>query len=368
VSQKRKGRTNKASSRESSWRGLLRDTRVLDLSRYVPGPFCSLLLSELGAEVVKIEEPGRGDPLRSLDEQAFGKLNRSKKSVTLKLRSGSGKSILLRLLERADVLIDGFRPGVMPGLGLGYQELGKKFPRLIYISITGYGQDGPYRDRAGHDINYVAAGGALGTEPPRIQVADFAAGGLYGALALVSALLNRAKTGQGTYLDLAMLDGMVSFLGLAVSSAGELLSGRYPYYGLYPTGDGQYLSVGALEPKFWETFCQAIGRPELTARMNDPTAREEVARTLSSRDLAHWEEVFSGVDACVEPVRDPMTALSHPQVLHRQTAHSELSMPFARAGALEGSAPALGEHTDVILREVGISGNRLKNLRAEGVC
>jgi crotonobetainyl-CoA:carnitine CoA-transferase CaiB-like acyl-CoA transferase len=348
--------------------GLLRGTRILDLSLYAPGPFCSLLLAELGADVVKVEEPGQGDPLRGLDPEAFKRFNRNKKSLTLNLKTEPGRLLLFRLVERSNALVEGFRPGVMERLELGYARMAKRNPRLVYLSITGYGQEGPYRDRAGHDINYMAAAGALRTEVPPIQVADLAGGGLYGALALVGGLYKSESTGKGSYIDLAMLDGVVSLLGLALSSARDILSGRYPNYGLYRTRDGKLLSVGALEPKFWEAFCQGIARPELAARIGDPTARDAVAETVASKDAAEWESVFVELDACVEPVRDSREALSHPQVVHRRMFDPELAVPYARPAASGEGAPRLGDHTGSILEELGVGAKELEDLRAQGVC
>lgn len=350
-------------------RSLLHGIRILDLSHYAPGPFCSLLASELGADVIKIEEPRHGDPLRSLDEDAFRRLNRGKKSLTLNLKSDRGRRLLLRLAERSDALIEGFRPGVMDRLGLAFETLVERNPRLVYLSITGYGQQGPYRSRAGHDINYMAVAGALQVEVPRIQFADFAGGGLYGAFALMAGLHKTATTGKGGYIDLAMLDGVVSLLGLAMSPFGDVLSGRYPNYGLYQTRDGRWLSVGALEPKFWEAFCEGIQRPDLVERIADPAARQEVARVIAGKDAADWDRVFEERDACVELVRDLGEALSHPQVSHRRMFDDrELALPFARPADSGKTSPGLGEHTLSLLEELGVSPNEVEALRTEGVC
>ena len=349
-------------------RSLLRGTRVLDLSGYAPGPFCSLLASELGADVIKIEEPGHGDPLRGLDEEAFRRLNRGKKSLTLNLKSDQGRRLLLRLAERSDVLIEGFRPGVMERLGLAYETLAEQNPRLVYLSMTGYGQQGPYRRRAGHDINYMAVAGALREEVPRIQFADLAGGGLYGALALMAGLHKSATTGKGSYIDLAMVDGVVSLLGLAMSPIGEVLSGRYPNYGLYETRDGRWLSVGALEPKFWKAFCEGIERPDLVQRIGATSARQEVAEVVAGKDAAEWHAVFEDRDACVELVRDPGEALSHPQVSHRRMFDPELAVPFARPADSGEPAPELGEHTLSLLEELGVSPSEVEGLRTDGVC
>ena len=347
---------------------LLRGVRILDLSRHAPGPFCSLLASELGADVIKVEEPGHGDPLRGLSKEAFQRLNRGKKSLTLNLKSDRGRRLLLRLAEHSDALIEGFRPGVMERLRLTFETLTERNPRLVYLSITGYGQEGPYRNRAGHDINYMAVAGALRQEVPRIQFADLAGGGLYGALALMAALHKTATTGKGSYIDLAMTDSIVSLLGLAMSPFGEVLSGRFPNYGLYETRDRRWLSVGALEPKFWEVFCEGIERPDLKDRIGDAGARQEVARIIAGKDVAEWESIFEERDACVEVVRDPGEALSHPQTTHRKMFERELAVPFARPVGSGQTAPVLGEHTDSLLEELGVSPDEVESLRADGVC
>jgi crotonobetainyl-CoA:carnitine CoA-transferase CaiB-like acyl-CoA transferase len=255
---------------------------------------------------------------------------------------------LKRLAKDADVLVEGFRPGVMSRLGLDYESLKKDSPRLVYLSLTGYGQDGPYRDRAGHDVNYMAAAGALrGVESPlALQVADFAGGGLFGAVAVLSAILARGPEGPGSHLDLSMHHGVLSMMLLVSGKASAHLSGSFPNYAIYRTRDGGALSVGALEPKFWEAFCSGIERPELVSRMLDPDAVAEVARVIVERDLAFWEETFSCIDACVEPVRPTETAHLHSQAVHRG-AGPAFALPFLDGTEAEelGRAPRLGEHT-----------------------
>jgi crotonobetainyl-CoA:carnitine CoA-transferase CaiB-like acyl-CoA transferase len=328
--------------------GALLRLRVIDLSRYAPGPFCTLILAALGAEVIKIEAPISGDPLRSLDPDAFERLNAGKKSVVLDLKRDSGKDALRRLAKEADVLVEGFRPGVMSRLGLDYESLKEHAPRLVYLSLTGYGQDGPYRDRAGHDVNYLAAAGALrGVRSPlSLQAADFAGGGLFGAVAVLAAVLARGASGSGRYLDLSMHHGVLAMMLLASGKACAHLSGLYPNYGIYRTRDGGALSVGALEPKFWEAFCSGIERPDLVGRMLDPEAVLEVARVTEERDLVFWQERFSGIDACVEPLHPTEEGHLHPQALHRG-AGSGFSLPFLDGGLAAdlGRAPRLGEHT-----------------------
>ncbi|MGH9323082.1 MAG: CaiB/BaiF CoA transferase family protein [Vicinamibacteria bacterium] len=336
----------------------LRGVRILDLSRHAPGPFCTLVSAALGAEVVKVESPAGGDPLRSIDAEAFGRLNAGKKSIVLDLKDDRGRRALLRLARSADALVEGFRPGVMSRLGLDYEHVKKVSPRLIFLSLTGYGQSGPYRARAGHDVNYMAVAGALQgvSRPLPLQVADFAAGGLFAVSALLAALLRRAETGEGIHLDLSMQHGLLSLMLLGGGEAADRLSGRYPNYGVYRTRDGGELSVGALEPKFWTAFCAAIGRPDLESRMGDPEARAEVQAVLAERDLAYWTGRFRRVDACVEVVSTHDDARLHPQAVHRGAGSTAFSMPFLPASLALGRAPDLGEHTEEILGAVSDRG------------
>ncbi len=348
----------------------LRGVHVLDASRYAPGPFCTLICSGLGADIWKLEEPRYGDPLRKLDSAAFEQLNFGKKSVTLNLKSAEGQSIARDLLKAMDVFVEGFRPGVSARLSLDHASVAPIVPRLVYVSITGYGQDGPLSDRAGHDVNYMALAGALAgaSAPPPIQVADFAAGGLFSAISILAALLERERSGQGRYLDVSMHDGLLSFLRIATTSSGQKLSGRFPAYGIYEAKDGRRISVGALEPKFWERFCAAIGRPELSPRGFDASARAEIAGEIAKRDRAEWERVFSEVDACVEPVLEPVEALGHAHTAQRRMAGRLIGLPFARGETSDRSAPRLGEHTEEALSSLGISAHRIAELREKGVC
>ncbi|HSF15850.1 MAG TPA: CaiB/BaiF CoA-transferase family protein [Vicinamibacteria bacterium] len=316
--------------------------RIIDLSRYAPGPFCTLLCAALGAEIVKVE-PLEGDPLRQIDSEAFARLNRGKKSVALDLKDRVGRARFLKLVRTADVLVEGFRPGTMTRLGFDYASLERIAPGLIYIAISGYGQSGGYRERAGHDINYMAAAGALhgARAPLPIQVADFAAGGLFAALGVLSSLMERQRTGTGRYLDVSMYHGLRSLMMLAEGSIGEKLSGRNPNYALYSTRDGETLSVGALEPKFWERFCEGIDRRDLIDRHDDETARVEVAREVRMRDARDWREIFNGLDACVEMVRSPKDASA------TTTSQQDESSSFPERADLEALAPApeLGQHS-----------------------
>lgn len=332
--------------------------RILDLSRYAPGPYCSLVCAALGAEVVKIEAPPDGDPMRELDAAAFDRLNRGKKSLVVDLKTPVGARAFCRLLPRADVLIESFRPGVMARLGLDFESVQRLAPGIVYVSLSGYGQSGPFAKRAGHDVNYMASAGGLDgiSRPLPLQVADFASGGLYAVVAVLAALLE----GVGRHIDLSLFEGVLSLSMLGDGHAYDLVSGRYANYTVYATEDGGALSVGALEQKFWETFCHVIERPDLVERRDDPHARPVVADIIASRPREHWEELFRGADACVEIVRTPAEAASHPQARHRGYARDAFELPFGLSARLDGAdggalgrAPDLGEHTEEILGRLG---------------
>ncbi|MCX5910005.1 MAG: CaiB/BaiF CoA-transferase family protein [Deltaproteobacteria bacterium] len=252
----------------------LEGIKVLDLSRLLPGPYGSMILADLGAEVLRIE-----DRRFEGDGPGMPTVMRNKRHMTLNLKHPRGREIFYRLAKEADVLLEGFRPGVVKRLGIDYDSLKGIYPRLIYCSVTGYGQDGPYRKMVGHDVNYLSFGGVLGLtgerdrKPviPPIQVADIAAGGMFAALGIMAALLYRERTGKGQYIDISMLDGVIAMLPFAASilwgggkpgKSDTLLSGRYPCYSVYETKDGEYISLGALEERFWVTLCRQLGRED----------------------------------------------------------------------------------------------------------
>ena len=321
--------------------------RVLDLSRYAPGPYCSLICASLGAEVIKVESPGNGDPLRALDPDAFRRLNAGKKSLVLDLKSPAGLEKALQLVRNADVLIESFRPGAMERLGLGYEPVRSLHPSIVYVSISGYGQTGPYAARAGHDVNYMASAGALDgvTAPLALQVADFAAGGLYAALGVVAALMENV----GRHLDLSMQEGLLAMSMLSDGRAAEALSGRYPNYAIYETKDGRRLSVGALEPKFWSRFVGALGRDDLAGKMDDPDTRAELVRAVGTRTGEELEALFHDVDACVELSSAPGKAFQHEQAVYRGLSDRSFRLPFGLGTPKLAPAPTLGQHTDEIL-------------------
>jgi alpha-methylacyl-CoA racemase len=329
--------------------------RILDLSRYAPGSYATLICASLGADVIKLEAPHAGDPLRELDAAAFERLNRGKRSLVLDLKAPAAAARFRRLLPTADVIVENFRPGVMMRFGLDFESVARLAPAIVYVSISGYGQRGPFAHRAGHDINYMAsAGGLAGVDAPLpLQVADFAAGGLNAVIAILAALME----GGGRFIDLSMHEAVLSLSMLDDGRARDILSGRYPNYTVYPTRDGGGLSVGALEQKFWKAFCDVIERPDFVERRGELGIRSDVASIIASQPRAHWQERFRGVDACVEPVHTLTEAAHHPQARHRGFTPAAFQLPFGLAQGVAdgelGRAPTLGEHSDEILGPLG---------------
>jgi alpha-methylacyl-CoA racemase len=292
---------------------LLDGVRVLDLSRLLPGAYCTQLLQAQGAQVTKIEPPA-GDPIRALPGGAayFDALHRGKQLMTLDLRSDAGRDAFRRLIVDADVLVEGFRPGIMERMELGYPALAAINPALVYCAITGYGSSGPMARRAGHDLNYLARSGALSLMPPRdgapaipgLQVADLA-GGLQGAFLIAAALASRVQTGRGCRTEVSMTELMRSWTALPRAARhaglpGLPLTGELPCYHVYAVRDG-FLSVAALESDFWVEFCRAIDREDLNDRQFDPAAIDAVQSTLATASRAEWEARFGDRDVCVEP-------------------------------------------------------------------
>jgi crotonobetainyl-CoA:carnitine CoA-transferase CaiB-like acyl-CoA transferase len=378
----------------------LTGVRVLDLTRLLPGPFCTMLLADMGADVIKVEEPGTGDYMRwtppLIDGQSalFNAVNRNKRSVTLNLKSEPGRDLLMQLIDHADVLVEGNRPGVMDRLGLGWNAIHKRNPKLVMCSITGYGQDGPFASRAGHDLNYMATAGALGLNgirgrppvPLAVQVADVGAGGLQPAVAILGALVGVQRGGEGRLLDASMTDGAVTWLALELAAigAGEVavrgdrrLTGRYACYRVYACKGGGFYSVGALEPKFWATLCQAVGKPELVPLQfaegtEGVRVHQEMEAVFASKSRSEWQHDLDGLEVCCEPVLDLNEIESHPQVVarrlierHGDRVEVRPAIPI-RADWRRLDAPALGQHTPEILAEVGVDSSRLEALRKQG--
>jgi crotonobetainyl-CoA:carnitine CoA-transferase CaiB-like acyl-CoA transferase len=371
--------------------------RVLDLTRLLPGAYCTLLLADMGAEVIKIEEPGTGDymrwtpPLIEGQSALFNAINRNKKSVTLNLKSDAGRELLLELVDGADVLVEGNRPGVMDRLRLGWDVVHQRNPRLVMCSITGYGQDGPFASRAGHDLNYMATAGALGLNgdaggppvPLSVQVADIGGGGLQPAVAILGALVAVQRGAEGRRIDASMMDGATTWLALAFAARGagekigrgdQRLADRYACYRVYTCKDGRYYSVAALEPKFWTALCASLDRPDLVEMQfsEDSTPHRAMEKIFASRTRDEWESHLSALDACCEPVLDLDEVAAHPQVAARQLiGRYATGVEVAPAVRLRDDwrrnpAPRIGEHTAELLAELGIDGARLDELKAAG--
>ena len=385
--------------------GLLRKLKMLDLSRLLPGPYCSLLLADLGMEVLKVEDPDQGDPTRMTgpvqkrDSAIFLALNRNKKSIKLNLKIKEGTEIFYKLIQSYDIILESFRPGVMDRLGVGYQDLKKRNPRVILCSLSGYGQDGPYQGRSGHDINYIGLGGVLGITgeingnptPPGVQIADIGGGGMMAAIAILAAAIHREKTGEGQFLDISMMDGVISWLSIQTAKyfmdeelpeRGNLpLTGRYACYQVYPTKDGRHMSLGALELKFWKNFCEAVGRRDLIDKQfmeGEERLRviNEIQNLFKTKTQEEWVNFFKDVDACCEPILTFREVFQHPQVLHRQMVIEvehpvegkirQLGNPIKSSQfpfEIPAPSPGWGEHTTEVLKAIGFSGKEIEHLK-----
>lgn len=385
--------------------------RILDLTRLLPGPAATLHLADFGADVIKIEDTGPGDYMRDFPPQvpnaagdrinpAFQATNRGKRSVAIDLKHPRGRALLLALADSADALIESFRPGVMSRLGLGWDTLHARNPRLVLCSISGYGQTGPWSQRAGHDINYIATSGVLDqirTEGrpaiPNLQLGDLLGGALAALSSLLIALLAAQRTGVGRWVDVAMAEALLVHHyfphaeldgGHTPAGGASLLTGGAACYRAYETRDGRFLAVGALELKFWEAFCDAAGLANLRehhwSHGETPGSAaaqqtiERVAERLRTRTLAEWAEVFAAADACVTPVLTPAEALEHPQaaardVVHRSGGITEVG-PLAQVTGhtLRAScAPRPGQDTRAVLAELGVTATEIGQLLAEGI-
>lgn len=374
--------------------------RLLDLSRLFPGPYCARIFADWGFDVIKVEPPGGGDwaryvpPLNPETGQGllFEALNRGKKSLSLNLKSEQGCAILLQLVEAADVLLESFRPDVMARLGLDYEVLAAANPRLIYCSLSGYGTEGPYRDRAGHDLNYVGLAGLLDLTgirdaPPVLLGAPVAdvSGALWAAVGILMALLEREQTGRGQRVDASLLGGALSCMSLAVArqQGGEPvvrgasdLTGGVVCYNLYATRDGGYVTLSALEPDFWAAFCRAVDREDLLDQQFAPAvagepAYEALCALFRTRSRQGWVEALEGVDACCEPVYAIEEALASAPIQALGMAGSQGLLPpvhfSGRDRPSPQPAPGLGQHTTEMLDQLGYDGAAVARLREDGV-
>lgn len=377
----------------------LNGVRVLDLSRLLPGPFATMILAGLGAEVVKVEDLDGGDylrwmpPLEGDTSAMFTALNRGKRSLRLDLKSEPGRDLFLRLAARSSVVLESFRPGVMDRLGLSTAALHARNPRLVICSISGFGQDGPDRLRAGHDLNYLARAGVLaitGTaegEPaiPGVQMADLGGGGLGAVVAILAALRDAERTGVGSHCDVSMLDGMLSWMsphiaaaqaGSAAEASGMTLNGAHPCYRIYRCADG-WMTVAALEPKFWTRLCELLGVEDLrdAAFATGDAGRRATDRlesVFATRTRAQWRDLLHEDDVCCEPMLSLAEALDDPQVRHRaQDAGGSPAWFPVRVGAAAhaplGPAPAIGADSRALLAELGVGDSEYQRLVADKV-
>jgi alpha-methylacyl-CoA racemase len=375
--------------------------RVLDLTRLLPGPLASLVLADLGAAVDKVEDPGAGDYLRFTPPQAYGTsvafqaLNRGKRSLILDLKHPEGVATLGRLVERYDIVFEQFRPGVLDRLGMGHQKMLERSPRLIVCALTGYGQHGPLRDRAGHDLNYLARAGLLGLmgpadgapQPPSFQLADVG-GGLWCVIGILAALRERDRSGRGSIVDIAMSESVIPFATSALSRllggevparGGEILTGGVAPYNTYRTKDGEFVSLGALEPKFLRAFCEGVGlEPDLSALMPGPHQTElkrAYAEVFAARTRAEWEAFAAERDCCLEPVLRPDELLTDAHLDARNAFFpadpvseraAQFRTPVTPPDLVPGRSPTAGEHTDAILADSGFGEAEIAALRASG--
>ena len=377
--------------------GALKGCLVLDLSRLLPGPYCSMILADHGARVIAVED-------RRFEKEALPTLthiNRNKEHVTLNLKTEKGKEIFNTLAAKADVILEGFRPGVTDRLGVGYASVKKINPRIIYCSITGFGQTGPFKDQAGHDVNFQGLGGALSMIGPKsgapcipgVPLGDVG-GGLNAAVGILLAMYAREKTGQGQYIDISMTDAVTSLLPIAAGwnwmfgqspeRGNFTLAHRYACYNLYETADGKYMAVGALEARFWKTICDYFEKPEYAPLQYDEDRREEIkdfiAGKFKEKTRDQWMAVFSEMDACVSGILDMDEALSGENARDRQTVETVtdangntikgLGIPVKldqTPGSVRTAPPAFGENTASVLRELGYNDQEIADFVEQGI-
>ncbi len=390
--------------------GPLTGINVVDLSRLAPGPYASMLLGDLGADVLLVEAPmgaiqgmgGGGDDDAAQRRRAHNALTRNKRSIVVNLKTDEGRELVHELAKKADVFLEGFRPGVTDRLGVGYEAISETNPGIVYCSLSGYGQTGPYSQMVGHDINYISVGGSLGMigrnadqlSIPQNTIADFAGGGLMSAFAIVSALLGREQTGRGQYLDMSMSDG-VTYL-LASQASGVLagggapvpgqagLAGGSPHYDAYRCADGKFVSLGSLEPQFWAALCEVSGRPDMADKEFDSASHGEfkahLTEMFATKTRDEWFEQLREVELCVAPVLAVDEVFENEHALARQmlvevedpnvgtVRQVGIGPKFSETpGNVRSTGPATGQHTDDVLRDLGRDDDEIARLREAGV-
>ncbi|OGL16369.1 MAG: hypothetical protein A3K12_15750 [Candidatus Rokubacteria bacterium RIFCSPLOWO2_12_FULL_71_19] len=389
--------------------GVLDGIKILELARVPPAELPGMMLADMGAEVLKIDTPpATPEDAEESRRAAFAYVNRNKRSLALNLKAPEGQAVFTRLAASADVIVEGFRPGVMKRLGADYESIRAVNPRIVYCSLSGFGQHGPYRDYPAHDVNYLSLAGLLGLigEPdrkPQIPlniVADYGGASMHGALGIMLALFARERTGRGQHVDVSYLDTTIALLaatpnmrfffsdGRAPRRGAGFLGGSYPYYAVYETRDGKLLTIGCTEPWLWENFCKAIGRPDFArfarkpdqfvraANAEEVRAREEIEALIRTRTRDEWYEVLVQADVCVGKVYDPEEMVQDPQVRARDMVveiehpvHGtvrEFGVPIKLSetpGTVRAAAPRTGEHTDAVLGELGLSAGEIRGLR-----
>jgi crotonobetainyl-CoA:carnitine CoA-transferase CaiB-like acyl-CoA transferase len=377
-------------------KGPLEGLKVLDLSRFLPGPYCTMLLADFGADVIMIEQQsGSGLGERRIEFYVF----RNKRSINLDLKNDRGREIFYRLASTSDVVVEGFRPGVTEKLGIDYPKIKKVNKRIIYCSISGFGQSGPYRNRIGHDINYIALAGLLsvtgrkgqGPAIPGTQLGDIG-GGILGAFSILVAVLAREKTGEGQYIDISMLDSAIALnpvsyfeyfsRGEVIGQGGYRLLGSSPCYNIYETKDGKYITIGALEPKFWINLCKILNREDLIEKQNEAGDEvfNDVQQIFRLKTQAEWNELLGSEDVCYAPVLNLQEAIENPQIRHRDMIIDNPASAKTRVkeigivpkfsltpGQIRRPSPVPGQDTEEILAEIGVPPSEIVKLRSEGV-
>ncbi len=389
--------------------GPLQDVRIVDFTRLYPGPFGTQLLGDLGADVIKVEDKNSPDyirlfpPLFNKEGAGYMAVNRNKRSFAIDMKSEKGKKLFFKLVEKSDVVVEQYRPGIMEKMGLGYDKAKEVNPKIIYCSITGFGQTGPYSQIPGHDLNYMGLAGItdlIGVKDgppvvPGIQIADVAGGGLMSVIGILSALAARNRTGRGQHIDVSMFDGILPFMGINYSyhlATGEtlergntFLSGALLCYNVYRTKDNKYMTLGALEQKFWQRFCELVGRPEWTEKLYiQGEEKEELASELSeiflNKTRDEWVEMFRGEESMCDAVlsidevendphvkaRNMIVVMDHPTEGKVKGIGIPIKFSDTKAEEIK-PPPILGQHNEEVLRLIGLSDSDIKELRTDGI-